>query len=290
MFGSVGYDDEDRIFYGKIEFIRALVSYEGTDVTSLRKALRRRWRKPGNCTEGGRRLTEEPLKGSFNVRLAPNFTESWPWPPCASGSVSTGASQRFCRNWVEARDRRATFPETPAEQGQTSPERGADLGLKPGAEPYILSSVGVWTRARRDDALFPGTEYALRALIYAARFRERPRPRSGTWRRRRIRETPRADPPRAGRSARDAHRRGVESDLLAGAGFDPATLEIVEVLEQELGGAGGRRRQGGEGRRLRRLAAGGRGVRRRRRRGFLEVDPREAAFRKRTARSADAAT
>jgi len=27
-YGSVGYDDEDRIFYGKIEFIRALVSYD----------------------------------------------------------------------------------------------------------------------------------------------------------------------------------------------------------------------------------------------------------------------
>lgn len=27
-FGSVHYDDEDRIFFGKIEFIRALVSYE----------------------------------------------------------------------------------------------------------------------------------------------------------------------------------------------------------------------------------------------------------------------
>ena len=26
-FGSVCYNDEDRIFYGKVEFIRALVSY-----------------------------------------------------------------------------------------------------------------------------------------------------------------------------------------------------------------------------------------------------------------------
>jgi predicted HicB family RNase H-like nuclease len=31
-YGSVCYNDEDRIFYGKVEFIRALVSYEGTDV------------------------------------------------------------------------------------------------------------------------------------------------------------------------------------------------------------------------------------------------------------------
>jgi hypothetical protein len=38
-FGSVHYDDADRIFYGKMEFIRALVSYEGTDAASLRSAL-----------------------------------------------------------------------------------------------------------------------------------------------------------------------------------------------------------------------------------------------------------
>ena len=35
-FGSVSYDDEDRIFYGKVEFIRSLISYEGDDVKSLR--------------------------------------------------------------------------------------------------------------------------------------------------------------------------------------------------------------------------------------------------------------
>ena len=38
-FGSVHYDDDDRVFHGKVEFIRALVSYEGTDVASLRKAF-----------------------------------------------------------------------------------------------------------------------------------------------------------------------------------------------------------------------------------------------------------
>ena len=38
-FGSVHYDDENKIFYGKWEFVRALVSYEGTDVISLRTAF-----------------------------------------------------------------------------------------------------------------------------------------------------------------------------------------------------------------------------------------------------------
>jgi predicted HicB family RNase H-like nuclease len=34
--GSVNYNDEDEIFYGKVEYIRSLVSYEGYDVKSLK--------------------------------------------------------------------------------------------------------------------------------------------------------------------------------------------------------------------------------------------------------------
>ena len=36
---SVHYNDDDRVFHGKVKFIRALVSYEGTDVASLRNAF-----------------------------------------------------------------------------------------------------------------------------------------------------------------------------------------------------------------------------------------------------------
>ena len=37
--GSVHYNYDDKVFSGKLEFIRALVSYEGTDVVSLRTAF-----------------------------------------------------------------------------------------------------------------------------------------------------------------------------------------------------------------------------------------------------------
>lgn len=66
--GSVHYSDEDRVFYGKVEFIRSLISYEGTDVDSLRLAF-----EEGVddylelCAEEGRE-PEQPFKGSFNVR------------------------------------------------------------------------------------------------------------------------------------------------------------------------------------------------------------------------------
>ena len=45
-YGSVHFDDKDLIFYGKIEFIRASVSYEATDAAGLKKAYlleKRRW-------------------------------------------------------------------------------------------------------------------------------------------------------------------------------------------------------------------------------------------------------
>lgn len=36
-YGSVHYNDEDQLFYGKLEFIEALVSYEGKDIVELRQ-------------------------------------------------------------------------------------------------------------------------------------------------------------------------------------------------------------------------------------------------------------
>lgn len=38
-YGSVHLDNKELFFHGKIEFIRALVTFEATDVLSLRKAF-----------------------------------------------------------------------------------------------------------------------------------------------------------------------------------------------------------------------------------------------------------
>jgi len=72
-YGSVHYSDEDKIFYGKVEFIRALVSYEGTDVKSLRKAFEEAVDDYiQTCKEQGKEA-EHPFKGSFNVRVGSNL-------------------------------------------------------------------------------------------------------------------------------------------------------------------------------------------------------------------------
>ena len=74
-FGSVHYNSDDRIFYGKIEFIRALASYEGKDADSLEAAFHEAVDDYlTTCAELGRE-PEKPFKGSFNVRIAPELHE-----------------------------------------------------------------------------------------------------------------------------------------------------------------------------------------------------------------------
>lgn len=72
-YGSAHYSEDDRVFYGKVEFIRALVSYEGTDVQTLRKAFEEAVDDYLQaCNEQGRE-PEEPFKGSFNIRVGPDL-------------------------------------------------------------------------------------------------------------------------------------------------------------------------------------------------------------------------
>ena len=74
-FGSIHYNPEDRVFYGKIEFIRALASYEGKDVDSLESAFGEAVEDYlAACAEAGKE-PEKPFKGSFNVRIAPELHE-----------------------------------------------------------------------------------------------------------------------------------------------------------------------------------------------------------------------
>ena len=67
-YGSVHYSDEDRVFHGKLEFIRSLVTYEGGDVESLRKAFEEAIDDYLElCAEEGTD-PEKSFKGTFNVR------------------------------------------------------------------------------------------------------------------------------------------------------------------------------------------------------------------------------
>ena len=71
--GSVEFDEDERVFHGKLEFIRALISYEAEDAEGLVRAFHDAVDDYlSSCEEQGV-PPERPLKGSFNVRVGPDL-------------------------------------------------------------------------------------------------------------------------------------------------------------------------------------------------------------------------
>jgi predicted HicB family RNase H-like nuclease len=68
-YGSIEASPADNCLFGKLQFIRALVSYEGQTVAELEQAFRDAVDDYlTGCTVAGR-APEIPCKGSFNVRV-----------------------------------------------------------------------------------------------------------------------------------------------------------------------------------------------------------------------------
>ena len=71
--GSVAFSSEDDVFHGKLEGIRDLITYEGTDVESLKQTFREAVDDYlATCAEQGRK-PQTPFRGSFNVRVGPKL-------------------------------------------------------------------------------------------------------------------------------------------------------------------------------------------------------------------------
>jgi predicted HicB family RNase H-like nuclease len=71
--GSVHYSDEDQVFFGKIEFIKALVTYEGTTVKELKKAFKVSLQDYLDLCIENNIVPDKPFKGTFNVRAGQNL-------------------------------------------------------------------------------------------------------------------------------------------------------------------------------------------------------------------------
>jgi predicted HicB family RNase H-like nuclease len=69
-YGSVRYSDEDKVFYGKVEYIQSLLTFEGTDILSLRRAFEEAVDDYFLLCKARDILPETPFKGTFNVRLS----------------------------------------------------------------------------------------------------------------------------------------------------------------------------------------------------------------------------
>ena len=69
--GSVHFNSEDEIFFGKVEGIEDLISFEGSSVVELKKSFEESVEDYIIlCKENGKK-NEKSYKGSFNVRIAP---------------------------------------------------------------------------------------------------------------------------------------------------------------------------------------------------------------------------
>lgn len=74
-YGSVHYDPDAPIFYGKLEFIKALVSYEATDAVGIKKAFEEAVDDYLEMCRKEKIIPEKPFKGSFNIRVGSQLHE-----------------------------------------------------------------------------------------------------------------------------------------------------------------------------------------------------------------------
>jgi predicted HicB family RNase H-like nuclease len=67
--GSVRFSAEDEVFHGRLQGIRDLVTYEGTDVPGLKQSFHDAVDDYlATCKRRGK-VPEQPFRGSFNVRV-----------------------------------------------------------------------------------------------------------------------------------------------------------------------------------------------------------------------------
>jgi predicted HicB family RNase H-like nuclease len=67
--GSVEYTDEDGVFFGRVQFIRTSISYEGSNAEELRRDFHDGVDDYLATCKKKNIKPEQPFKGSFNVRV-----------------------------------------------------------------------------------------------------------------------------------------------------------------------------------------------------------------------------
>jgi len=73
FYGSVHYSSSDEVFYGKIEGINDLVTFEGNSVSSIKSAFEESVLDYIETCEELDKPILKSFKGSFNVRVNPEL-------------------------------------------------------------------------------------------------------------------------------------------------------------------------------------------------------------------------
>ena len=102
--GSVHFNAEDRIFFGRIEGIDDLVTFEGTTVDELEGAFKFMVEEHiADCEREGK-PTEKSYKGSFNVRINPDLYRQAAQIASVEGITLNQLVQRAIQHELETGD------------------------------------------------------------------------------------------------------------------------------------------------------------------------------------------
>ena len=71
--GSVHFSTEDEIFFGKIEGITDLITFEGDTVKDLKQAFEEAIEDYTELCESTGKEIYKSYKGSFNIRISPEL-------------------------------------------------------------------------------------------------------------------------------------------------------------------------------------------------------------------------
>ena len=75
LIGSVHFDAEDAVFYGKIEGINDLITFEGQSVSEIQKAFQEAVEDYIEICKETKKPIQKSYKGSFDVRIPPELHE-----------------------------------------------------------------------------------------------------------------------------------------------------------------------------------------------------------------------
>ena len=99
-YGSVNFDESDEVFYGKLEFIRDLVTYEATDAKNLIKSFHEAVDDYLSDCASLDRTPNTPFKGTFNVRVTPELHKEASLYAAVSGESLNNVVKRALRQFI----------------------------------------------------------------------------------------------------------------------------------------------------------------------------------------------
>lgn len=71
--GSIHYSTDDEIFFGKIDGIDDLISFEGSNVEELKDSFREAVEDYLELCKLNKKEPQKAYKGSFNIRISPEL-------------------------------------------------------------------------------------------------------------------------------------------------------------------------------------------------------------------------